>query len=331
MISWSFDGRGNYFKMIKQLKFIQDAVAKNDTIPLLTHFLIRDRRISGFNGNMSLSCPIEIDVNIAPKASQFVKAIEACKGTVSIVINNKGRLVVSSGTFKTFVDCLDEKLIPSFDIGGEYINLTEPILPALAALEPFIALDNSRPWACGILLRGQSAYSTNNIVIMQYWLGYHFPKTVNIPHTAVKQLLKIGVEPVGMQLDDKQVTFYYNSGTYLTTAVKAETWPDVEALLNRQDNAQPVPPEFFTILEELEPFIARDKKVYFNQNSISTKDSELEGTIIETEFTPGKGCFNMEQLLSMKKIVKKFDFDNYPNPCAFHGDKLRGLIVGIKI
>ena len=43
--------------MIDAVKFVQGAVAKKDYVAELTHFLIQDNRITGYNGIMGLSSP----------------------------------------------------------------------------------------------------------------------------------------------------------------------------------------------------------------------------------------------------------------------------------
>lgn len=317
--------------MLKNLKFVKGAVARRDFIPALTHFLINDGRVTGCNGVMSLSAPVDLDVDVAPNAVQFVKAIDACSDTISMVLNAKGRLIVSSGSFKTFVDCIDSDKIPRFAISGAVTELTEPILPALKTLEPFVSQDANKPWACGILFKEGSAYATNNIAILQYWLGYAFPKTISVPYVAIKELLRIDVEPVSFQMDDKQVTFHYEDGKRLTTILQLQKWPDIASILNRQDFAEAINPEFFKEIEKLKPFVGFNKQVFFTPGAISTTGDSETGTQITSAFAPAEGCYNIDQLLLLKEVANRFDFASYPNPCSFYGDRLRGMLVGIKI
>ena len=77
--------------MLEVLKFVKGAVGKKDYVPALTHFQIADGRITGFNGKISLSSPIALDLECCPKAIPFVKAIEACTDTAPGPCGGHGR------------------------------------------------------------------------------------------------------------------------------------------------------------------------------------------------------------------------------------------------
>lgn len=74
-------------EILPALKFVQGAVAKKDFAPSLTHFRIKNREVRGFNGTLGISSPINIDLDICPKAAQFIKAIGACQHTISLHVS----------------------------------------------------------------------------------------------------------------------------------------------------------------------------------------------------------------------------------------------------
>jgi hypothetical protein len=39
--------------------------------------------------------------------------------------------------------------------------------------------------------------------------------------------------------------------------------------------------------------------------------------------------FNADQLLLLKDVAGEMCFGNYPKPCGFSGERLRGVIVGM--
>ena len=111
--------------MLKALKFVQGAVAKKDFVPALTHFRIRNRTVTGFNGSLAICSPIPCDLDISPNATQFTKALAACTDTISLYVNAKGRLVVQSGNFQTFVDCDEPANFPDLTPRGQTTILDE--------------------------------------------------------------------------------------------------------------------------------------------------------------------------------------------------------------
>lgn len=320
--------------MLDTLKFVQGAVAKKDFVPALNHFLLKNNRVTGFNGSLAISAPVNIDFQsgVAPKANQFVKAISACTERITLHVAENGKLVVKSGAFKMMVDCIDPTSYPEIKPGGKIIKITQSLLPALTYLEPFIAEDASRPWACGILFDGQSAFATNNIVLLEYWLGFDFPCRINIPGAAVKELIRIGEDPTEIQMTENRIVFHYEDGKWLSTQTLESQWPDVGALLNRHAGVEvhEFPAGFWEAIDQIIPFTDELSKCYFMGEKLGTgSNTEKEGASVQIS-CPSTGIFNAKQLRNLKGIADKIGFEAYPNPVPFYGDKTRGIIVGIR-
>ena len=101
--------------MLPELKFTATAVAKKDYVPELQYFSIAQGRVTGFNGSLCISSPIDLDIDAYPKAGDFIKAIAACTDeTTAITKTAAGRLSIKSGPFKTLVNCVDQQ--PEFPL-----------------------------------------------------------------------------------------------------------------------------------------------------------------------------------------------------------------------
>jgi DNA polymerase III sliding clamp (beta) subunit (PCNA family) len=318
--------------MLDALKFVQGAVDKKAFLPSLTHFCIRDRTVLGFNGQLALCSPIDIDLDVAPNAFPFVKAISACEETIALHVSSNGKLVVRSGAFKSNVDCIETKDYPAIKPDGVYLHFPDKsLLPALRQLEPFVAEDERRPWACGVLFDGQSAFATNNIVLVQYWLGYQCPFQVNIPLAAMRELLRIGVDPVAMQMTARHMTFHYSDKRWLRTQLLELNWPNLTNVLKHDSaRAKAFSTGLFEGLETIKPFADSLGKVYFQGDKLATTpNSDAAGTAIKLA-VPAAGCYNVNQLLNLKEIADKIDFEAFPQPAFFYGKHCRGLIVGFR-
>lgn len=317
--------------MLNALKFVQGAVAKKDFVPELTHFKIENGRILGFNGSIALSCPINLDLNICPKATSFVKAIQTCKETIQIHLTPSGKLSVKSGAFKALVECVPS-FVPEVGPEGPEAPLNSGILPVLKTLAPFIAEDASRPWARGILFRGGSAFATNNICLVEHWLGEPFPVEINIPRAAVMELLRINEEPVRIQVTEQSATFHFTGDRWLRTQTYTTVWPDLAKVLGNPSVQKPAPENLWTAVEDLKPFVDDLGRIFFNSTGIiSTSPSEDEGAKVEVSGLQDQGCFHFEQLLLVGGIASTIDLSLWPAPCLFQGDKLRGAIVGMRM
>lgn len=319
--------------MIDDLKFVKGAIAKKDIVPALTHFSIKDGRIKGYNGMISICSPIALGFDCQPKAIDFIKAIETCNDTVHLSMTPAGRLTVKSGKFKAHIHCYTEDF-PDVEPQGEMVQLPGGFLPALKVLEPMIAEDASRPWARGVLFRGQFAHATNNVVMCQYWLGYNFPFDLVIPHGAVNEILRVGMEPIAMQITENSVTFHYEGGRWLQTLTASTQWPDIDRILNK-DNIQKhtLPSDFFANLESLRPFVDELNRVFFVDGGVSTNVDEGMGARIEHDpgaitCFPIEGCYNINQLRLLGAVAEEFDF--HQSPALFFGNKCRGAIMPMR-
>jgi hypothetical protein len=316
--------------MLDSLRFVQGAVARKDFVHALTHFQIRGGFVKGYNGALTLCAPIDLDLDVTPKASTFTRAILTCKDVIQITQTNAGRLSIKSGKFRALVDCTAEEF-PVTNPEGDAIDFpTGGVLKALKALLPFIAKDASRPWACGILLRDHSAFATNNSVLIEYWLGYRFPIAINIPKGAIEEMIRIGEEPVRMQCTDNSVTFFYSGNRWLKTQLYSLEWPDLQKVFNDPTaRLVPVPDGLWDALEDLKPFVDKLRRVYLRDNHVSTDREDLNGALMEVPGLVGSGIYNVDYLLELQGIAKTIDFHwRDGKGIFFFGDGIRGAMMG---
>ena len=316
--------------MLEALKFVQGAVARRDFVAALTHFQIKEGGIKGYNGMLALYSPIDLDLNANPKAAPFAKAIQTCKDTVQLNMTAAGRLSVKSGGFRAYIECLDEQIFSDIHPEGQDIALDGHFLDILKTLAPFIAEDASRPWARGILFRGPSAFATNNIILVEKWLGFNFPVEVNIPKPAVQEILRIGEEPERLQMDGRSITFHFKNGRWLRSQTYDLGWPDLAKVLDRAGAPKPIPDGFFSGLSDLAPFLDDLERIFFKEGELTTSQTEGLGAAAKVAGVPSQGCYNYHQLHKLDGVADSVDFEAYPKPCLFYGDKLRGAIVGIR-
>lgn len=320
--------------MLNDLKFVQGAVAKKDYVPELTHFRIGDGRCYGFNGVLAISTPIDLDVVAAPKAAPFVKAISSAPDGLPIVLNltEAGRISVKAGTFKAFVDCHPaDTEVPEMKPAGVMVDLPGDLLPILKAMQPFIGVDASRPWAMGLLLSGQSAFATNNVILAEHWLPLEFADPLNIPSEAIKEMIRINKEPTAIQVETGAVTFHYANGAWLRTQLYTSEWPDLAAVLDRECEPTAFPDGFFDAVERLATFADKTARLHLRGGVLATSAHEGDGALVELDDFGGVGCHWLHQMRLLNGVADSIDFGQYPAPCLFFGGMMRGAIVGLRI
>jgi len=329
--------------MLKELKFVQGAVAKKEFIPAITHFCIEGGSVRAYNGTIALSSPIPCDLECKPLAVPMVQAIGKCNDTITLSMTPTGRLSIKSGPFRALIPCCNEEVQAHVYPEGEEVQIDgAQLITALKAVEPFIGVDASRPWSTGVLLSGQSAYATNNVCLVEYWVGSTFPRVVNLPRAAIKEMLRIGEAPIGAQVSDHSISFHYADGKWLRSQLFSTDWPDMKRILDQPSNPTPIPPEVFVGLDNLKPFVDKIGRVIIRDGVMHTNEDIGDGATFEHEWCKcpeeqalegvrNPGVYNIHMLLLLQGIATAADFTRYPAPAMFFGDRLRGALMGIRL
>lgn len=314
--------------MLDALRFVQGAVAKKDFAPALTHFLIENGRISGYNGRVALSAPIALDITAYPKAVPFVRAIEACRETVVMHMTPTGRLAIKSGNFKAFIECYSEPpIIPQPD--GEAIDAAPELLEGLRLLSPFVAEDASRPWARGVLLDGETAFATNNIILIQYWHGVPVSRPLNVPIESIDELLRVEVTPEKIVIGKNAISFLFSGDRWLRSQLYSTEWPSVVGqILDKAGDPRPWPEGFFDALERLSKLTGPENRIYVSPEGLATSDNPDDGASIALPGCNGSAKFNRQMLSKLEGVATSIDLS--VQPAKFEGNRLRGVISGMR-
>jgi hypothetical protein len=320
--------------MLDALRFVQGAVAKKDYVPALKHFRIENGRVTSYNGVIALSAPIDLNLNVTPRADQFAKAIATCDNEISLTVTPTGRIGVRGGGFRAFVDCTDLPF-PMVMPEGLEIQLKNPLLYALNDVWPFISDDASRAWSQGVLFSGNSIFATNNVILIERWLGADFPFEVNVPRDAIAEMLRIGEEPYSVMLKENALTLLYRGGRWLRTQLLTTEWPGARLILDRAHDGdadarmQPVPEGFFLALEKLSAFLGEANRIYLGGGALHTSLGVDDGASVDVPVR-GQNIFNYKMLRSLEGAVTRWDLDGEGKHCPFIGTMLRGVMIGMR-
>ena len=316
--------------MLAELKFVAGSISKKDFVPALKHFVIEGGTVRGYNGTLALCTPIPFDLACKPRGEPLVRAIANCNETVQLSLTKAGRLSIKSGKFKAFIDCIEGETPHVNPDGADVVINGHAILQALKTIAPFIGDDASRPWSNGVLLKGESAFATNNVTLVEFWTGSAVPAPINIPRSAVKEMLRINEAPLRAQMNENSVTFHYPGDRWIRTQLLTTEWPDLAKVLDRASVAQPLDIRLFEAIETIKPFVDKMGRILFRDGGIRTHAEDGEGGDFDIEGFNHEGVYQMDILNLLKDSAKTIDWSTYPSPCMFFGERLRGAIIGMR-
>lgn len=319
--------------ILESLKFVQSAVARKEIVEGLSHFCIKDKRVTSHNGVITLSAPIAIDLDCNPKAESMLKAINGCKDTVVLKMTSAGRLSVKSGAFTANIDCVEYFDPETPD--GEYLSIDgDAYIKAFESVLPFVGTDayEGRSFTTGVLLHESSMYATNNVVISQYWMGQKLPHDITIPSIAIKEVCKIKQKLIGLQLTDKSVTFHFENDCWLKTVLLDANWPNLDNILNTPAQLKPIDDTIFDAIEVVRPFCDKKlAKIIIEKGIVRTHIDTLEGASYQIIDHSISATFQPDMLYLLKGVATHIDMTDHTKPCSWQGGNVRGVIIGIRI
>jgi DNA polymerase III sliding clamp (beta) subunit (PCNA family) len=320
-------------EILKALKFVKNGYARKDLIPELTHYSIRNKRVTAYNGSLAFSSPINLDLDIAPVALHFHKCIEACEDTISLTIEKGDKLRIKSGKFKSLVRCLPTVKVPTIIPRGKRFDLPSNFVENVSSLLPILENESERPYTQGLNLIGKSAFATNNIVMVELWLGVDLPN-ITIPKKAIQEICKYKKEIDHVLIDHDMIYFIYNDERWIASKLLLVDCPDFTKVLNRAAQAVIPPDDFWPCLAILSRFTDEAGKVTLEPGRMLAgelaSDSEPLASMDCEGLEMQEPClFNINQLLKIKDLVKTIEF-KHGSACLFFGDAVRGAIVGYR-
>lgn len=330
-------------ELSEALQFVKSAVAKKalsaDALNM-THYLIQNGWVTAWNGVMTMSHKIPLDINVMPNATKFLSAINAvdADSPPSLTVTAAGNLVVKGGKFRAVVKCLDvdSHTLPVEIGSAQRYDLESDLIPAFKRLKPFMSEDASRVWSQSIYLNGRSAFATNNIVLVEHALtGQLFPNEVAIPTETVMELIRIGEEPDYVLVDKESIAFVFKGGdAWLKTRVYTDPWPDINAILDKACadlDGVAISDELAPAMLRMKPFLAEMEEIYFTGEGISTHRGLDEGARETVPGLPRGPCFINKYLTMVAALPEVVvDWSGYPNICGFSAKNIRGAVLGLR-
>lgn len=319
--------------ILESLKFVKNGYARKDLMPELTHYSIRNKRVTAFDGFLALSSPIALNIDIAPQAIHFHKCIEACQDTISLTLEKGDKLRIKSGNFKSLVKCIETSKVPTIIPRGDKYIFPADFVDHVSKVLPIINNESEKVYCQGLNLRNKSGFVTNNIIMVELWLGIALPE-ITIPKKAIIEICKYG-EPIDHVLVSEDMIFFmYSNDRWIASKLLVCECPDFCRVLDKESFPQSLPATFWEAIGTLSRFADEAGKVTIQAGEILAgeiaSDSEPVASITIEDFNISKPClFNIKDFMKIKNILQTIEFKS-GEPCLFYGEKIRGAIVGYR-
>jgi hypothetical protein len=311
------------------IDFLKPLIQKNPIQDINNLISLQGDSFQYYNGLFYTGGPLPFTVS--EKMNVNIKTLVNSKTDETTKAEIKGnKLIIKTGNCTSKLPINNDAYCMQ---SGEGVNfdLTFDLLSILKKLLPLTGNNDIRTFCNGILWKKGIFHTLNGIIATQFFCGKEDNLNLVLPNPLINLLIKLKSIPQKMQYDISSITFYFENGFWVRSPLiqEIDKWPDFEQLFNIQHNSsEEFPSKFFDALKTLKNL---DYKFFIKEHElkVSTETGEEVSHIMEG--LNSEGCFNTEQFLLLKNIIKYIDLSLYPKPCIFYGDNLRGCIIGIKI
>ncbi len=305
--------------------------ASNDELAAHAYLRIGGGYVTASDGILSAGHPVEEDLAVCPHAEKLASALKRVGDRYSVTALDPGRLSVKGAKLRAVVPCVAPETLPSVAPDPNIAPIGEPLRQAFKTLVPLVKEDGQRLIEYSFLINNGMMSATNGQVILQYWHGTNLPPNLIIPRKFGLLASKLdGLS--GFGFSDKSVTFWYENQSWLRCSLCVGEWPDIDALLNIENNAKPLPDDFFEAIKAIEDF-SEDGAVRLSPGKVKSSyvneggDGPITGASFDCEGLDAKATFNIKLLSMLNGVATSMDFATHEDRALFYGENLRGLIA----
>lgn len=336
--------RGRKPKVSSQAQQLSEALAfvdvaiKDDKAALdyQQHVNLYGKFAVAFNGQVSAGHPIAEELDLCPHLGKLQAAIARCGKSLVIAETPNGQLSVKGDKLKALVPCMPAADMPPTEPDAQCALLTEEIREAFRACGTLASEEGKRVVEASLLLEANTCTGTNGAALIQYWHGIDLPPAMVLPKLFTAAVVKVAKPLVGFGFswnDDrskvKSVTFWFEGGAWIKTQCYEDAWPSIDHIINHPSHPSEVLAGLFEAIEAVQHF-NDDKFITFAEDKVMSHDTDAIGAQYEVKGLKGGLKFDSKLIKQIAPFVKQIDITTYDNRAFFFGDKVRGVVMGMK-
>ena len=316
-------------KLSAALDFVKPATRDVGQYSNHDHILIANKRVKAFNGRITMSTPIDEDIEACPHYDRFRDALNKCGKTLTISTTEGGKLSIKGDKLNALIPCIDEDDFADInaDFGIAQFDMT-PIIEAIKLVGILAEDDAETVLESSVLLQPSSCFATDRHTALEAYHGINMP-IIALPKAFVSAVSKIDKKPINFGYSDKTFTIHFEDTSWIKTTIFEGGWPDVSQLFAPQSFPAPVPPGLLEAIGMVKGF-SDSHTVKFMNGAVWSHASDKEGAQYPVEgLQETPNFWNGDYWGRFEHLIEAVDITTYPDKAFFFkGTTVRGLIAG---
>lgn len=315
------------------ITWVSDAMSNKDLSASLSHFLIDRGMIYATDGRMTAAHPFPHDDTFCVSGPEFIKLISRLQEPIDLTVE-EGSVTLRQGRLHGTIKTLDPSEWQMAGINTPWLRLPERMLPALRQLRPFISDNATKMWALCVLAENDTLYATNNVSICAVpEIDLDGTKAL-IPYWAIDFILARQEGIADWTHHENYLGFRWSNGAWMRTKLGDDNFPAVEDIISGAGHATyEIDKEWRSAFEEAASLLKEAEAIIFEPDCITGTSKNMTVEVQAKTKAPecGYSAWSVEYLEPVIKCATHWQPDAYPNPSAFRGDGLVGVVMGRKV
>ena len=248
-------------KLLETIEIVKPGLASKEFIEQSTSFAFQAGKLITFNDEISVSHPIDLDIEGTVKAEELHGLLSKMKGEVIDFDLSDDEVQLKCGKFKAGLKLdLEVKLpLESLEGGGKWYSLPDDFIDGLSFAKFSASKDMTSPVLTCLHVDGSFVESSDNYRITRYALKGDVGKEFLIPATVADQLCRYSFQEVSV--GKSWVHFRNDAGTVFSVRTFSSKFPEISGMLDIQGVELKLPRKIQEMLDRASILAKRDYKL----------------------------------------------------------------------
>jgi hypothetical protein len=314
---------------------VKSILVANDFGERFDYFLLSDEQMLVTNGRMSAGTPCRHGISRLVPGLELDALASRLDGEVSVT-TDEGSITLRAGRLRGTVKTLPPEDASIVYPDRPWLEPPPSLMSALRLARPFVAEATAVPWSTCVCLRRDSILATTTISLTRVDAPGLTPPgdcDLLVPWWAVDFAIGMAQDPDGVIMTPDYVALRWPDGTWLRTQLITGSFPPIVAsMLVSVSDSQPVKisdewrAAYLKIAE-----ISRDVMEIGPGRIVGGLGRGHAELFIDLPGLTASAYFNPQYLTPALAVATSWDPGAYPNPVAFAGPGVRGLVAGRRV
>jgi len=308
--------------MIDQIK-MASRFAHKDKSHYFSNICVIDGLVQCQDFLSGITLQVDSDINFCCNAAKLNQVVSKCDPANTKFELKAGNLEIKSGRIKAKIETIPVGNYPFFT-QEDHHEFEIDIIEDLKNVSVFTSPDDVRVFMQGVIIDKNAIFATNGHVVVKKEIELETDIQSIIPTKSIIKFHGAKLDCGKISISEKSVEFIFNGGRMFTRKIASKS-PDINRMIGEVKNPISVD-DFIEDLKIINSMCSDDKTIIIGKH-LETRDGSAK---IEDVNLPDC-AFNSDYLINVCEISTHIDLSNFPEPCQFEGDGIKGVLAGIRI